>query len=111
MARDVMSLFTVLRVGREGPQALDLGAELMKAEIASRLSKRHAQDSPLGLACAACYPRPVPKTQPRRRLILASHLHMLAREKVEQEITYLEISVSKTAFAAEEEVWAWLQSI
>jgi hypothetical protein len=36
---------------------------------------------------------------------------MLAREKVEQEITYLEISVIKTAFAAEEEVWAWLQSI
>jgi hypothetical protein len=58
MARDVMSLFTVLRVGREGPQALDLGAELMKAEIASRLSKRHAQDSLPGWGCAECYPCP-----------------------------------------------------
>jgi hypothetical protein len=61
MARDVMSLFTVLRVGREGPQALDLGAELMKAEIASRLSKRHAQDSLPGWGCAEMLPTPCSK--------------------------------------------------
>jgi uncharacterized protein len=37
-----------------------------------------------------------------------SRLHMLPREKVEQEIAYLQIAVSKTASAAEEEAWAWL---
>jgi hypothetical protein len=95
VGRDVLSLFTVLGGKRDGPHVFDLGTELMKAEIAWRLGKRHAQDSPLDLGCAACYPRPVSKTQPRRRLILASHLHMLAREKIEQEITYLEISVSR----------------
>jgi uncharacterized protein len=30
------------------------------------------------------------------------------REKVEREIAYLEIAVSKTASAAEEEAWTWL---
>ena len=40
--------------------------------------------------------------------ILVSRLHMLPREKVEQEIAYLQIAVSKTASAAEEEAWAWL---
>jgi uncharacterized protein len=40
--------------------------------------------------------------------ILVSRLSMLPREKVEREIAYLEIAVSKTASAAEEEAWAWL---
>jgi hypothetical protein len=33
---------------------------------------------------------------------------MLQRDKVEREIAYLEIAVSKTASAAEEEAWTWL---
>jgi uncharacterized protein len=33
---------------------------------------------------------------------------MLPREKVEQEIAYLEIAVSKTAGDAEREAWGWL---
>ncbi len=40
--------------------------------------------------------------------ILVSRLQMLPREKVEREIAYLEIAVSKTASAAEEEAWRWL---
>jgi uncharacterized protein len=41
--------------------------------------------------------------------ILVSRLRMLPREKVEREIAYLEIAVSKTASAAEEEAWTWLK--
>ena len=33
---------------------------------------------------------------------------MLPREKVEREIAYLQIAVSKTAAPAEEEAWTWL---
>jgi len=40
--------------------------------------------------------------------ILVSRLQMLPRDKVEREIAYLEIAVSKTASAAEEEAWTWL---
>lgn len=40
--------------------------------------------------------------------ILASRLQMLPREKVEREIAYLEIAVSKTGSAAETEAWTWL---
>jgi|SRR5579871_548123 hypothetical protein len=40
--------------------------------------------------------------------ILVSRLGMLPREKVEREISYLEIAISKTASAAEEEAWSWL---
>jgi hypothetical protein len=40
--------------------------------------------------------------------ILVSRLHMLPREKVDQEIAHLQIAVRKTASAAEEEAWAWL---
>jgi hypothetical protein len=40
--------------------------------------------------------------------ILVSRLDMLPREKVEQEIAYLEIAVGKTAGAAEQEAWGWL---
>jgi uncharacterized protein len=40
--------------------------------------------------------------------ILVSRLGMLPREKVEQEISYLQIAVSKTAGPAEQEAWSWL---
>jgi uncharacterized protein len=40
--------------------------------------------------------------------ILVSRLFMLPREKVEREIAYLEIAVSKTAGAAERQAWDWL---
>jgi uncharacterized protein len=40
--------------------------------------------------------------------ILVSRLRTLPREKVEREIAYLEIAVSKTASVAEEEAWTWL---
>lgn len=40
--------------------------------------------------------------------ILVTRLHMLPREKVEAEMAYLAIAVSKTAGAAETEAWEWL---
>jgi hypothetical protein len=40
--------------------------------------------------------------------ILVSRLDMLPREKVEQEIAYLQIAISKTAGDAEREAWGWL---
>ena len=40
--------------------------------------------------------------------ILVSRLDMLPREKVAQEIAYLEIAVGKTAGPAEQEAWGWL---
>jgi len=40
--------------------------------------------------------------------ILVSRLHLLPRDKVEREIAYLEVAVSKTASAREQEAWAWL---
>jgi hypothetical protein len=40
--------------------------------------------------------------------ILVSRLLMLPREKIEAEIAYLEIAISKTAGEAEREAWAWL---
>ncbi|MBV8397161.1 MAG: DUF447 family protein [Acetobacteraceae bacterium] len=40
--------------------------------------------------------------------ILVSRLFMLSREKVEQEIAYLQIAVAKTAGAVEQEAWDWL---
>ena len=40
--------------------------------------------------------------------ILVSRLHMLPREKIEAEIGYLQIAISKTAGPAEEEAWGWL---
>ncbi|MBV9567547.1 MAG: DUF447 family protein [Hyphomicrobiales bacterium] len=40
--------------------------------------------------------------------ILVSRLHMLPREKVEQEIAYLSTAVEKTAGAEEAQAWAWL---
>lgn len=40
--------------------------------------------------------------------ILTSRLHLLAREKVETEIAYLQIAVTKTAGPEEQEAWTWL---
>ena len=40
--------------------------------------------------------------------ILVSRLHMLPREKVEQEIAYLSIAIEKTAGPDEAQAWSWL---
>jgi uncharacterized protein len=40
--------------------------------------------------------------------ILVSRLDMLPREKVEQEIAYLQIAIGKTAGPEEQEAWQWL---
>lgn len=40
--------------------------------------------------------------------ILVSRLQMLPREKIESEIAYLEIAISKTAGPVEIEAWGWL---
>ena len=40
--------------------------------------------------------------------ILVSRIHMLPREKVEQEIAYLSIAVEKTAGPEEAQAWSWL---
>jgi hypothetical protein len=40
--------------------------------------------------------------------ILVSRLDMLPREKVEQELAYLEIAIGKTAGDVEREAWGWL---
>lgn len=40
--------------------------------------------------------------------ILVSRLHMLPRDKLEREVAYLEIAVSKTAGPEEIEAWNWL---
>ena len=40
--------------------------------------------------------------------ILVSRLDMLPREKIEQEIAYLQIAVGKTAGPAEQQAWQWL---
>lgn len=40
--------------------------------------------------------------------VLATRLRMLPREKIESELAYLEIAVSKTAGPREEEAWRWL---
>jgi dihydropteroate synthase-like protein len=52
VAQDAMSLFARLGVENDGPHAFYLGTELMKAEIAWRLGKRYAQDTPLDWGCA-----------------------------------------------------------
>lgn len=42
--------------------------------------------------------------------VLSTRLHMLAAEKVEAEIKYLEIAISKTAGPQEIEAWTWLMA-
>lgn len=41
--------------------------------------------------------------------ILSTRLHMLPREKIETEMAYLDIAVSKTAGDAEREAWGWIR--
>lgn len=41
--------------------------------------------------------------------VLVSRLHMLPPEKVDGEMAYLQIAITKTASAAEHEAWGWLQ--
>lgn len=40
--------------------------------------------------------------------VLVSRLRMLPPEKIEEELKYLEIAISKTAGPREEEAWGWL---
>lgn len=40
--------------------------------------------------------------------VLVSRLKMLPPEKIEAELKYLEIAISKTAGARELEAWGWL---
>lgn len=40
--------------------------------------------------------------------VLVSRLHLLPREKIENEINYLKIAINKTAGARELEAWGWL---
>jgi uncharacterized protein len=40
--------------------------------------------------------------------VLTTRLHMLPPEKIENELKYLEIAISKTAGPREEEAWGWL---
>ncbi len=42
--------------------------------------------------------------------VLSTRLHMLPPEKVEAELKYLEIAISKTAAPAELEAWGWLMA-
>jgi uncharacterized protein len=40
--------------------------------------------------------------------VLSTRLHMLPPEKIDAELKYLEIAISKTAGPREEEAWGWL---
>ncbi|MBT2325994.1 DUF447 family protein [Variovorax paradoxus] len=42
--------------------------------------------------------------------VLVSRLHMLAPEKVETEMNYLQIAIDKTAGPEEREAWGWLRA-
>jgi dihydropteroate synthase-like protein len=57
VAQNAMALFGELGIEHDGPHAFYLGTELMKAEIAWRLGKRYAQDSPLDWGCAVDRPK------------------------------------------------------
>lgn len=41
--------------------------------------------------------------------VLVSRLHMLAQEKIDSEMAYLQIAIDKTAGPGEHEAWGWLQ--
>jgi len=41
--------------------------------------------------------------------VLVSRLHMLSAERIDREMSYLQIAIDKTASAAEHEAWGWLQ--
>jgi hypothetical protein len=80
VAQDAMSLFAKLGVDGDGPHAFYLGTELMKAEIAWRLGKRYAQDSPLDWGCAV-------DRSPADLTRLAQAGHTLRAAKSRQEMT------------------------
>jgi uncharacterized protein len=40
--------------------------------------------------------------------VLVSRLHLLPREKIDTELTYLQIAIDKTAGVREMEAWSWL---
>lgn len=42
--------------------------------------------------------------------VLVSRLHMLAPDKIEREMAYLQIAIDKTAGPEEHEAWGWLQA-
>jgi hypothetical protein len=42
--------------------------------------------------------------------ILVSRLNFMSRQKIEADMAYLEIAVSKTAGPAEQEAWTWLKA-
>jgi hypothetical protein len=42
--------------------------------------------------------------------VLVSRLHMLPPEKIDQEMTYLQIAIDKTAGPLEHEAWSWLKT-
>ena len=42
--------------------------------------------------------------------VLVSRLHMLADEKIDSEIEYLQIAIDKTASEQELEAWGWLMN-
>jgi len=66
--QDALAFFPKLGVADDGAHAFYLGAELMKAEIATSLGKRYVQDEPLDWGCAA--PR---KPRDATRLAEAGH--------------------------------------
>ena len=41
--------------------------------------------------------------------VLISRLHLLPREKIETELSYLQIAIDKTAGPCEHEAWGWLR--
>ncbi|WP_119287019.1 DUF447 domain-containing protein [Azohydromonas sediminis] len=41
--------------------------------------------------------------------VLVSRLHLLPAEKIDQELSYLQIAIDKTAGEAEAQAWSWLQ--
>ena len=41
--------------------------------------------------------------------VLVSRLHLLARAKIESEMSYLQIAIDKTAGPSEHEAWGWLR--
>jgi len=41
--------------------------------------------------------------------VLVTRLHMLPSEKIDTEMTYLQIAIDKTAGSREREAWGWLQ--
>lgn len=43
--------------------------------------------------------------------ILVSRLHLLPAAKIEQELAYLQIAITKTAGEAELEAWSWLMEV